>query len=323
MPPTVTVVIPAYNAARWIGETLESVFSQRYDDYEVIVVDDGSTDHTAEVVAQFPRARCIRKENGRQASARNVGIRHASGKYIAFLDADDLWFPEKLQAQVALLEKTGLAWVYSDVAYFDSQTRAAQFLFSRWFRLYEGDIAKQLLLACFIPSPTVVVKRTVFEEVGFFNESRLLHNRDDWEMWLRIAARYPVGVVRRPLAGYRVHATSGSAREDPALVFASELAVVEMTCAREPRLLPLRRQALAYRCISVANRLVGRGRTATACSFYRRAFQLWPHPRTAFLWLASTLDHPLLPHARTLSHRTRALRSSVSGKSLQEICGSP
>ncbi len=310
MPPLVTVVIPAYNAAAWIGETLESVFAQEFQDYEVIVVNDGSTDHTLDVVAQFPYAWCISKKNGGQASARNVGIRGSCGKYIAFLDADDLWYPEKLQVQIDFLEKTGLDWSYSDIFAFDnSQTKKQLFLTSKWYRHYEGDIANQLLFNCFISTPTVVVNRSVFNEVGLFKESCLLRNREDWEMWLRIAARYPVGVIRRPLAGYRVHSTSSTGSEDPARIFASELAVIEMACAREPRLAPLREQAIAYRCISLANRLVGLGRISTACSFYRRALRLWPHPRPAFLWLACVVGRPLLPWARTLSHKIRALRS--------------
>lgn len=311
MPPTVSVVIPAYNAARWIEETLQSVFAQDYPDYEVIVVDDGSTDNTAEVVARFPQVRCIRKPNGGQASARNVGIRAAQGHYIAFLDADDIWLPDKLRVQMERLQKTGLAWVYSDVFAFDGQTGKPLFASSKWYRLYEGDIAAHLLLLCFISSP-LIVERSVFDEVGFFNESRLLRNREDWEMWLRIAARYPVGLIRRPLAGYRVHPTSSTGSEDLGRIFASELAVIEMTCAREPHLAPLRPQALANRCISLANRLVGLGRISTACSFYRRALRLWPHPRPAFLWLACVVGRPLLPWARTLSHKIRALRSRSS-----------
>lgn len=308
MPPTVSVVIPAYNAARWIEETLQSVFAQDYPDYEVIVVDDGSTDNTAEVVDRFPQVRCIRKPNGGQASARNVGIRAAQGQYIAFLDADDLWLPEKLRVQMEHLQKTGLAWVYSDVLAFDGQTGKPLFASSKWYRLYDGDIAAQLLLLCFISSP-LIVERSVFDEVGFFDEALLLRNREDWEMWLRIAARYPVGLIRRPLAGYRVHSTSSTGSEDPARIFASELAVVEMTCAREPRLAPLREQAIAYRCISLANRLVGLGRLSTACTFYRRALHIRPHLLTALFWLACAIGGPALPWAARTWDKLREMRS--------------
>jgi glycosyltransferase involved in cell wall biosynthesis len=313
MPPTVSVVIPAYNAARWIEETLQSVFAQDYPDYEVIVVDDGSTDNTAEVVARFPQVRCIRKPNGGQASARNVGIRAAQGQYIAFLDADDVWRPEKLRVQMDLLQKTGLAWVHSYIYYFDGQTGkpfdVSKPLFSKWFLRTEGNIAESLMIYNRIYSPTPVVKRSVFDEVGFFDEALLLRNREDWEMWLRIAARYPVGIIRRPLAGYRVHPTSSLRREDLGRLFASELAVVEKICAHEPQLASLRNWAIAWRYLQVAMFLIAQGRVTTACTFYRRALHIRPHLLTALFWLACAIGGPALPWATRTWTKLRELRS--------------
>ena len=99
--PTVSVVIPAYNAEEYIAETLDSVLSQNYSDYEILVIDDGSTDHTGEVLAHYgDRIHLFQKPNGGPASARNLGLKHARGRYIAFLDSDDLWHPEKLARQV-------------------------------------------------------------------------------------------------------------------------------------------------------------------------------------------------------------------------------
>ena len=101
MPPKVSVIIPAYNAAPYLAETLASVFAQSYPDYEIIVVDDGSTDDTLAVLEQFAdRITLIRKPNGGPASARNAGLRQARGELLAFLDGDDLWLPDKLAAQV-------------------------------------------------------------------------------------------------------------------------------------------------------------------------------------------------------------------------------
>ena len=101
MKPKVSVVIPTYNSSQFIVETLESVFAQTYKDYEIIVVDDGSTDNTKEVLQPYTsRIKYIYKENGGPASARNVGIKSAQGEYIAFLDSDDRWLPEKLEKHI-------------------------------------------------------------------------------------------------------------------------------------------------------------------------------------------------------------------------------
>src|SRR5919201_1733113 len=104
--PTVSVVIAVYNGARWIAETLDSVLAQSFPRFEVIVVDDGSTDATPAVAASYgDRVRYLRQDNGGQPSARNAGIRAARGSYIAFVDADDLWVPTKLQMQVDFLAR--------------------------------------------------------------------------------------------------------------------------------------------------------------------------------------------------------------------------
>src|SRR3990170_2838516 len=103
--PKVSVIIPTYNREKYIVETLQSVFAQTFTDYEVIVIDDGSTDNTADVLRPYlDRIVYIRKPNGGQGSARNVGIKVAKGEYIAFLDSDDLWMPEKLELQVKYLD---------------------------------------------------------------------------------------------------------------------------------------------------------------------------------------------------------------------------
>src|SRR5438128_10290292 len=116
MSPGISIIMPAFNAERHIGDSIQSVLDQTLADWELIVVDDGSTDHTATVVGRFndSRVHYVKRENGGQAAARNTGIRNSNGALIAFLDADDLWLPEKLVRQLDVLKKTNTDLVYCD-----------------------------------------------------------------------------------------------------------------------------------------------------------------------------------------------------------------
>lgn len=244
--PAVSVVIAAYNASRWIAKTLDSVLAQTFRDFEVVVVDDGSTDETPNVIAGYgTKVRYLHKENGGAASARNVGIRAARGSYIAFLDADDLWLSEKLQLQMQLFSKyPALAWVYSDAEVFEGQS--VLYKVSQRSKLHAGDILRPLLLQDFIPSPTPLIRREVFDTVGYFDESPLLRIGEDWNMWLRIAAKYHVEFVDQPLARIRTHATSMTGSMDLQYAFRSKLTIIENAIARDPeRLSDLRERAIA------------------------------------------------------------------------------
>jgi|SRR5579859_5860201 len=274
---TVSVVIPAYNAAKWIASTLDSVLAQDFQDFEVIVVNDGSTDLTASILANYTRINCLHKTNGGLGSARNAGIRAAQGEYIAFVDADDLWLPSKLTLQVQLLEQTQLAWAYCDGYIFDSDTGTVSSVFGRTRRFHSGDILCQLFIENFIPSPTPLIRRNVFDEVGLFDQTEVVHMREDWDLWLRIAARYPVALVNRPLVCYRRHAGSNTAREHPLAVLRSQVAVIENAAAREPRRLgPLKDRALARHYFDTARTLASQGNWATARGMFAQAIRLQP-----------------------------------------------
>jgi len=291
--PTVSVVIPAYNAAPWIAETLDSVLAQTFLDFEVIVVDDGSSDKTPEVVAGYgSRVRYLRKENGGAASARNVGIRAARGSYIAFVDADDLWLPEKLQLQMDLFSRhPDLAWVYSDAIVFDQESGQEAFKTSDVTKLYAGDILRPLLLFNFIASPTPVIRRDVLGTAGYFDELRDLHGSEDWNMWLWIAAKYQVRFVERPLAKYRRHATSMTGTMHLQSAFRSRWTIIENAVARDPeRLSDLREQALAEVCLGMVGPMVRRGDRRGARRMLGRAARLVPCDfRILLYWLQALL----------------------------------
>jgi glycosyltransferase involved in cell wall biosynthesis len=281
--PTVSVIIPAFNASPWISETIESVLAQQFTDFELIVVDDGSTDNTAETASAFGnRVRVLRKPNGGTSSARNMGILNSKGDYIAFLDADDLWKPEKLSLQVELLEATGLKWVYCDGYAFRSNSRKILFRFGRVYKFHKGDILEPLFLENFIPSGTPVIARSVFEELGCFDETLL--GPEDLEMWLRIAAVYPTDFVSEPLFLYRIHEYSKSRDENLPRLMENQRRIVKILAKREaPRLAHLQNQSLAG-CWNVAGRALARtGNRSEARRMFLRSIALYPYSPTSYL----------------------------------------
>ena len=196
--PLVSVIVPTYNYARYIGETLESLRSQTFAEWECIVVDDGSTDDTSAIIATHAakdgRIRYVWQENARQAAARNNGIRQAHGKYIQFLDADDLLENEKLERQVNFLERHAeVDVVYSNVRYFDvaspGERRLANNNDEAWMPAVSGagtEILSSLVQNNIMPVNSPLLRRTTVEEIGFFNVK--LPPVEDWEYLIRCAA---------------------------------------------------------------------------------------------------------------------------------------
>jgi glycosyltransferase involved in cell wall biosynthesis len=218
--PLISVVIPAYNAGPFIAETLESVLSQTYSHREIIVVDDGSTDDTEQVVQPYlGRTRFIRQKNTGEGGARNAGLRAATGDYIAFLDADDLWLPEKLEVQLQVAGRhPESSLIVCDGIGFDGDRVVTD-------RLLKGELASRLDLASTgeltgnvyreliarnaitCPAQTLI-PRAVAERVGFVMEHR--QASIDWEYNLRIARDGPVTLHRHSLVRYRLLPTSVS-----------------------------------------------------------------------------------------------------------------
>lgn len=199
--PLVSVIIPAYNSAAYTVETVESVLAQTYRNFEVIVVDDGSTDHTREALAPYAdRIHYLYKSNGGACSARNEGIRHAKGEYIACLDCDDLWLPDKLEYSLPVLEQNpDMGFVFSLCYTIDSVGKITGEVHYT-FELEQAYLG--LLMQNFVMAPTVVMRRSCLEQVGLFDESIFIPA--DWDLWLRLAHRFRVGYVNRPLSKYRL-----------------------------------------------------------------------------------------------------------------------
>lgn len=206
MASSVSVIIPSYNYGRFIAEAIGSALGQSLAPAEIIVVDDGSADDTAEIVAGFGDAvRYIRQENSGVCVARNRGVAESSGELIAFLDADDIWEPTKLEKQAELFGRDGrIGLVHCGMREFDTDTGETIALHTDGM---EGDVADELILwersVIIGPGGTIMVSREAFEAAGGFDP--LQKCGEDWDLCYRIARRYRVGFVREPLVNYRSH----------------------------------------------------------------------------------------------------------------------
>ena len=201
--PRVTVIIPTFNAAKYVVEAVNSALASRDVEVEVIAVDDGSTDDTWRLLESFDaRVRRLRQDHGGPYRARNLGAREARGEWLAFLDADDDWTPDKLAKQLALAdEKTSL--IYTDRLNFGELGRLAERQ-SDGIELWDGDIFEPLLRGNFITLSSVLMRKTAFDKLGGFQTERT--GVQDWDMWLRYCADGGrIGLVREPLTRYRLH----------------------------------------------------------------------------------------------------------------------
>jgi glycosyltransferase involved in cell wall biosynthesis len=205
--PKVSVVIPTYNRADYILESIESVFSQTFTDYEIIIVDDGSTDDTWEILQPLidnGKVLYIYQENSNKSAARNLGITKSSGKYIAFLDSDDVFLPTKLEKQVSYLDQNPeVGFVHSWYSKFDDE---GNHLGIRDTSRYSGWVYPKILLSwsVLMALPCMMVKREVMSEVGNFDINQ--NWGEDLDLWRRITRRYPIDLIPEVLTKVRVHA---------------------------------------------------------------------------------------------------------------------
>ena len=212
MEPLVSVVIPTYNRASLLIRAIESVFSQSYKNFEIIVVDDASTDNTREVVSKFlddPRVVYIRNEKNMGVSAsRNRGIRYGRGEFVAFLDSDDYWLRDKLRKQVEIImSDDDVGMVYTGERFIDEEGRIIRDEIPK----YSGFVYHVLLSKNFISPSSTLLRKEVFEKVGFFRED--MNYREDYEFFLRVAKNYKIAYVKDILTIRYMH-TKGRLSDD-------------------------------------------------------------------------------------------------------------
>ncbi|MBF0100284.1 MAG: glycosyltransferase [Desulfobacterales bacterium] len=192
----VSVIIPTYNRAWIVREAIDSVIQQKTQDIEIIVVNDGSIDHTSGILNEYEdKIRVIDQPNKGVSAARNTGIRNSSGQFIAFLDSDDYWLPEKLSSQIrffqmnpdAFIGQTQEIWIRNGIRIYPQKKHQKQ----------SGYFFERSLEMCLISPSAVMLKRSLLDEVGLFDET--LPACEDYDFWLRVTLNYPVFLIDEPL----------------------------------------------------------------------------------------------------------------------------
>ncbi len=194
--PLVSVIIPTYNRCACVGRAIESVLSQTYTQWEIIVVDDGSTDGTMRLLETYAdRIRVIHQNNRGVSAARNAGIRGARGVYIALLDSDDCWLPQKLQIQTDLFRNCPRALIcQTEEIWIRNGKRVNP---KKRHQKFSGMIFEKTLPLCLVSPSAVMIRKSLFDEVGYFDEA--LPACEDYDLWLRITWKYPVHLIDTPL----------------------------------------------------------------------------------------------------------------------------
>ena len=210
--PLVSVIMPTYNHAKFIGEAIDSVLNQTYKNFELIIIDNYSKDNTEKIVASYndERINYLKfKNNGVIAASRNYGIKHSRGEYIAFLDSDDMWLPEKLEKQISVFRVSNeIAMLYTRLKTIEGDVISNRILPENG-KYKSGSIFKSIYLWNFIACSSVMVKRSVLDQVGLFNTDPNLIAVEDADLWLRIALKHIIKCTDDlPLLIYRIHSQS-------------------------------------------------------------------------------------------------------------------
>jgi len=272
----VSVILPTYDRLLLLEQAIASVQAQEHADWELIIVDDGSGDGTADFVARLGDARCRLvglAHGGNVARARNAGLEVARARYVAFLDSDDVWLPRKLASQLAAMRETGARWSYTNYALVDLDGNAVKPRSGVW-RPLAGRIVRQVFtMEANVAIPTVMAERGLLEGIGRFDEDPAMILREDYELVLRLAAAAEVAVVDEPLLLVPEHAArSTRALADPFERTARAYEVFAGRCSDRELARIARRQRAHYLAEAAAQRL-GRGEVRRAGRHYLAALR--------------------------------------------------
>ena len=281
--PLFSVVIPTYNCADKVTRAVESVMAQTFKDYEIWVIDDGSTDDTRAALGPFSnQLNYVYQANSGVAAARNRGIRHARGDYVAFLDADDQWYPQKLERVAqAVQSNPDVGLCYSQV---DFCGRDGSMLWT--YHSQDSGVSnyRALLETDYVMTSSAVVRKSCFAQVGEFDDA--LSPCEDWDMWIRIARAFPIRLIPETLVAYE-YMGAGSLTSGHLRWVEAHDRVMEKAFAADPRLgLAVRRRvgsAVAYRKGKI---YLAAGGEAAAAQEFRQSMKLrWGNGRSWLYWV--------------------------------------
>ena len=307
-----SVVIPTYNRAATIGRAIESALSQTRPHFEIILVNDGSTDHTEEAIKPYrDRIRYISQDNRGSASARNRGILEGSGNYIAFLDSDDLWYPKKLErVEIAIREYPEAGLFYSDSNVIDGNGRLM------WVHKCPhiiGSAYQKFLESDFVSTSAVVVRRNCFDGVGVFSES--LTGCEDWDMWIRLSRQFSSIHIPEVLSAFSWR-TSGARSTDPGPWLSGAETVVRHSLDADPNLTIQSKRRIWARLYYVQGKInLWCGDQSRGIKYLRRSIKTDPTVYKAYIYLA-VLGNPWLKNR--LPNRLRRMLKLPEDYTLNE-----
>jgi len=269
-----SVIVAVYNGAKTLTQTIESILSQTYDNFELLLIDDGSTDESKNLIEKYledERVKYFKKQNGGVASARNFGIARATGEIIGFCDQDDQWLPQKLEKQIPLFSDPDVGLVYSWV---DIDRHGKRECSTPEF---EGECFEALLNRNFVSCCTAMVRRTVLNQVNGLDESRELHGVDDRHLWLKVARISKLAVAKTPLAIYFIHGENYSLDNKKMLI--ADLSCIEKIASIEdltPREKSLCKNAKYNAYKHYANNFLYRNSPQLSASCFLSAWKVKP-----------------------------------------------
>jgi glycosyltransferase involved in cell wall biosynthesis len=300
MPPLVSVVIPNYNYAAYLRQAIDSVLTQSYANVEVIVVDDGSTDDSAEVLDSYgDRIRWFRQKNSGVSVARNRGIEEARGKYIAFLDADDFWRPEKLAHQVPLFSNASVGMVYCGIEHINLQGQSLASITHGMRGHVLEDVAQLTIVGIPAHSSTAVFRKSALDQLGGFDER--ISTSADWDMFRRVSCHFAVEFVPEALVLYRIHGSGmhlNVARMEHDMLLGFEKMFQDPAAAE---IHPLRRRCYAKLYLTISGSYLQAGNRGRALQYALRSVVQSP----------AALGYVLMTPIRRIGRRLSILKTPV------------
>ncbi|MFA5038112.1 MAG: glycosyltransferase [Candidatus Omnitrophota bacterium] len=292
--PIVSVIIPTYNCEKFLPDALDSVLKQTFQDFEIIVVDDGSTDNTRGLIKSYMdkhpgKINYVYQENMGLACARNTAIRHSKGEYIAILDADDMFMPNRLEEEIAVFEKyPEVGLIHANVKNIDEKGNLL-FIPERTREKMTGYIFKQIFLReTNVNIATIMFRRKCLEDAGMFDENLARLGCEDRDFVLRVAMKYKIFYLDRVVAAYRFR--EGSMSKDLRKMLKARLYVIDKFCPPGKSMI-LRRRALARIFKDLGDSALDTGSFSEAVKNYGKSLKCWPVSYFVWINLFKTLFH--------------------------------